>query len=392
MLSEKKNVLSAFLLLFLLFGCTHAAAFADAEAARSIRFPDGSSHYSYEINVDLSDLTHADVPAAIELLKEFPQLHRVDLGQGPADSKEEARLSWADIHEMQSAFPEVEFLYRFRFLGYDFTTLDTAFDLNHLKMNDEGAAVREILPCMQNCKLLDMDFCGVSSEAMAQIRDEYPQMEVIWRIWFGHDCSVRTDVDHILASNLNHCLSSNNTKDLKYCTKVKYFDVGHNLALSDFSFLRYMPDLEVAILSVTGLHDLSQLAECEKLEYLEICNCTRDIDVSPLASLKHLHHLNMNYLGYVTGAEALCELKELERLWIGGMTYLDEDTLEQIRQALPNTEIDVEDTTGCSGTWRFTSDGGLTERYALLKKQFDYDRYPYSCPSYTADPRYYYRN
>ena len=217
-------------------------------------------------------------------------------------------------------------------------------------------------------------------------------MEVIWRIWFGHDCSVRTDVDHILASNLNHCLSNNNTKDLKYCTKVKYFDVGHNLALSDFSFLRYMPDLEVAILSVTGLYDLSQLAECEKLEYLEICNCTRDIDVSPLASLKHLHHLNMNYLGYVTGAEALCELKELERLWIGGMTYLDADTLEQIRQALPSTEIDVEDTTGCSGTWRFTADGGLTERYALLKKQFDYDRYPYSCSSYTADPRYYYRN
>ena len=172
MLSGKKNHFSVFLLLFLLLGCAHAAAFADAEEARSIRFPNGSSHYSYEINVDLSDLTHSDVPAAIELLKEFPQLHRVDLGQGPANSKEEARLSWADIHAMQSAFPEVEFLYRFRFLGYDFTTLDTAFDLNHLKMNDEGAAVREILPCMQNCKLLDMDFCGVSSEAMEQIRDD----------------------------------------------------------------------------------------------------------------------------------------------------------------------------------------------------------------------------
>ena len=392
MFSGKKNLFSAFLFLVLLLGCAHAAAFAEAAEARSIRFPNGSSHYSYEINVDLSDLAHADVPATIELLKEFPQLHRVDLGQGPMDPKEEARLNWTDIHEMQSAFPGVEFLYRFRFLGYDFTTLDTSFDLNHLKMEDEGAAVREILPCMQNCKLLDMDFCGVSSEAMEQIRDEYPQMEVIWRIWFGHDCSVRTDVDHILASNLNHCLSNNNTKDLKYCTKVKYFDVGHNLALSDFSFLSYMPDLEVAILSVTGLYDLNQLAECEKLEYLEICNCTRDIDVSPLANLKHLHHLNMNYLGYVTGAEALCELKELERLWIGGMTYLDADTLEQIRDALPNTEIDVVDTTGCSGTWRFTSDGGLTERYALLKQQFDYDRYPYSCSSYTADPRYYYRN
>ena len=386
-----KKYLSVILVIFLLC-LVGAEASAGADAPKSVTFPDGSVHETYEITVDLSNLTHEGVSEAIELLKDFPQLHRVDLGEGPLKANEEPRLAWTDIQQMQSALPDVEFLYRFHFLGVDFSTLDSCFDLNHLKMDDEGAAVREILPCMQNCRLLDMDFCGVSSEAMEKIRDDYPQMEVVWRIWFGHDCSVRTDVDHILASNLNHCLSNNNTKDLKYCTKVKYFDVGHNLALSDFSFLRYMPELEVAILSVTGLSDLSQLAECENLEYLEICNCTRDMDVSPLASLKHLHHLNMNYLGYVTGAEALCELTELERLWIGGMTYLDEETLAQIREALPNTEIDVEDTTGCSGTWRFTADGGLTERYALLKQQFDYDRYPYSCSSYTADPRYYYRN
>lgn len=389
-LSHKK-CLSVILVIFLLC-LVGAEASAGADAPKTVTFPDGSVHETYEITVDLSNLTHEGVSEAIELLKDFPQLHQVDLGEGPLKANEEPRLAWTDIQQMQSALPGVEFLYRFHFLGVDFSTLDSCFDLNHLKMDDEGAAVREILPCMQNCRLLDMDFCGVSSEAMEKIRDDYPQMEVVWRIWFGHDCSVRTDVDHILASNLNHCLSNNNTKDLKYCTKVKYFDVGHNLALSDFSFLRYMPELEVAILSVTGLSDLSQLAECENLEYLEICNCTRDMDVSPLASLKHLHHLNMNYLGYVTGAEALCELTELERLWIGGMTYLDDETLAQIREALPNTEIDVEDTTGCSGTWRFTADGGLTERYALLKQQFDYDRYPYSCSSYTADPRYYYRN
>ena len=389
-LSHKK-CLSVILVIFLLC-LVGAEASAGADAPKTVTFPDGSVHETYEITVDLSNLTHEGVSEAIELLKDFPQRHQVDLGEGPLKANEEPRLAWTDIQQMQSALPGVEFLYRFHFLGVDFSTLDSCFDLNHLKMDDEGAAVREILPCMQNCRLLDMDFCGVSSEAMEKIRDDYPQMEVVWRIWFGHDCSVRTDVDHILASNLNHCLSNNNTKDLKYCTKVKYFDVGHNLALSDFSFLRYMPELEVAILSVTGLSDLSQLAECENLEYLEICNCTRDMDVSPLASLKHLHHLNMNYLGYVTGAEALCELTELERLWIGGMTYLDDETLAQIREALPNTEIDVEDTTGCSGTWRFTADGGLTERYALLKQQFDYDRYPYSCSSYTADPRYYYRN
>ena len=389
-----KNRFFCFFTLFLLCVClvripAYAAEESEAGAHHQMAFPDGSTHYDYEVLVDLTMMSHEDVPETIELLKQMPQLHRVDLGEGPLEPEEEPRLTWSDISAMQEALPDVEFLYRFRFLGYDYTTLDTVFDLNHLEMQDEGAAVREILPCMQKCRFLDMDFCGVSSEAMAQIRDDFPQMEVVWRIWFGNDCSVRTDVDHILASNLNHCLSNKNTKDLQYCTKVKYFDVGHNLALSDFSFLRFMPELEVAVLSVTGIYDLTQLENCKKLEYLEICNCARDIDVSPLANLKHLHHLNMNYLGYVTGAEALCELTELERLWIGGYTYLDEDTLARIREALPNTEIDVEDTTGCSGTWRYTHDGGLTERYALLREQFQYSMYPYSCSAYTADPRYY---
>ena len=46
----------------------------------------------------------------------------------------------------------------------------------------------------------DRDYCGVSNEAMAQIRDENPNVEVVWRIWFGENYSVRTDVERILAS------------------------------------------------------------------------------------------------------------------------------------------------------------------------------------------------
>ena len=210
-LSHKK-CLSVILVIFLLC-LVGAEASAGADAPKTVTFPDGSVHETYEITVDLSNLTHEGVSEAIELLKDFPQLHQVDLGEGPLKANEEPRLAWTDIQQMQSALPGVEFLYRFHFLGVDFSTLDSCFDLNHLKMDDEGAAVREILPCMQNCRLLDMDFCGVSSEAMEKIRDDYPQMEVVWRIWFGHDCSVRTDVDHILASNLNHCLSNNNTKE-----------------------------------------------------------------------------------------------------------------------------------------------------------------------------------
>lgn len=45
-----------------------------------------------------------------------------------------------------------------------------------------------------------MDSCGVSDEEMAAIRDDFPDVNVVWRIWFGTGYSVRTDVEKILAS------------------------------------------------------------------------------------------------------------------------------------------------------------------------------------------------
>ena len=369
---------------------------------RVLTFPDGSQHYDYEIRVDLSELKHEDVPAAIEALKEMPQLFHVDLGQAPLEEGEEPRLLWSDIAAMQEALPGVQVLYRFRVSGYDpihrdevyddYTTLDEVFDLNHIAFDDEGALIREILPCMQNCTFLDMDYCNVSNEAMAQIRDDFPQMEVVWRVWFGQNCSVRTNVERILASNLDHCLADSNASALQYCTKVKYFDVGHNGSLTDFFFLHNMPELEVAIVTLTGMKDLNDFSDCKNLEFLEIAFIKENIDLSPLANLKHLHHLNINYLNYVTGVEALCELQELERLWIGGHTYISEEDLAMLREALPNTQFDTTDLSGTMGSWHTNPDGTMAARYALLRQQFDYDNYPMACAAIYADPRFYARH
>ena len=37
--------------------------------------------------------------------------------------------------------------------------------------------------------------------------------------------------------------------DLKYCNDVKYLDIGHDDELTDISFIKYMPKLEIAMLS-----------------------------------------------------------------------------------------------------------------------------------------------
>ena len=335
----------------------------------------------------------------------MPQLHTVDLGADWAitgkewdeEGREydrnilygEPRLSWEDLAELNEEFPDLDFVYRFTVLGREFSTMDKKFDLHHLKMDDEGELVKRILPSMKHCEFLDMDFCNVSSETMAEIRDSHPEMEVVWRVWFGEDCSVRTDVERILASNLNHHLTDLNSKELKYCTKVKYLDLGHNSDLHDYGFVAYMPDLEVVVISVSGFHDLTPFSKCTNLEYLEMCTYQGEFDIAPLGALVNLKHLNICSLGKVTGYEELMNLKNLERLWIGCYTYIPAEWVEQYHEMNPDCVIDTTEQTGCLGHWRYEADGSNVPRYELLRQQFDYDHYTSVCASWFNDPMYY---
>lgn len=351
-------------------------------------FPDGSRHLGSERRLELTGLQHGDIDTVAQLLQQMPRLFYVDLGEEESDRD----LRWEDIRRLQEACPGVDFRYAFTLFGKSFTTLDTEMNFHHITMDDEGAAVKEVLPCMTSCRLLDMDFSGVSSERMAEIRDAYPEMKVVWRIWFGANCSVRTDVERILASNLDHKLTDENTRDLKYCTAIRLLDVGHNTMLQDFSFLSYMPDLEVAIICITGLKDLSPISGCTKLEYLEINTLYegQGLDLSPLGSLTNLEHLDMCRLGNVRGWEALKNLTKLKRLWIGALTWLPDGAREELEAALPDTVINWDTYTGSDDTWRFTEDHtGYNERYALLREQFEYRDYTNVSSAWYNDPMYY---
>ena len=407
----KKIVFGAFLsALLLLCGCGFSENTADPTGAGSstsafveeptptpiteLTFPDGSVHMADETSLDLSGLAHADVAKTAELLKQMPNLETLELGSDGAwtgtppeltaatacvERPEAATrdLSWADLRALQEAAPSAELIYRFCFYGREFTTLDEEMDLNHSTMTDEGAAVKEILPLMKHCKYLDMDSCGVSSESMAEIRDAYPEMEVVWRIWFGkNNYTLRTDAERILHSEFKAYMTDDETQDLKYCTKVRFLDMGHNRDLHDWSFLSGMTDLEVCIITDSGWTTLDMLAPCTKLEYLEVCPISHEycglLDLSPLGNLVNLEHLNICGISETTGWEALMNLTKLKRLWIGHWTAygLPEGAVEQLRAALPDTEINTTEKAAAVGSWKgdWGTDGVIPERYLLVRE------------------------
>ena len=85
----------------------------------------------------------------------------------------------------------------------------------------------------------------------------------------------REDVEKILASSPSRGgdLNSDNVQVLKYCTKVKYLDLGHNDDINDISFVSYMPDLEVFIIAInTGYSHCISVINCYSLAFLKKSN------------------------------------------------------------------------------------------------------------------------
>ena len=328
--------------------------------------------------LDLTGLEHGDVRGLIHVLPWLPALRLVELGSEESSPE----LGWKDLEALIGTRPDVSFRYAFRLYDREFSTQDETMDFSHVKMQDQGEAVREVLPCMQKLQTLDMDSCGVDNEIMAEIRDQYPEVNVVWRVWFGDLFSCRTDAVKILASlaGTGGALTPENTQALKYCTKIKYLDVGHNPLLTDISFLSYMPDLEVAILAMDYWTDASPIADCPHLEFLEI-QTTKVTDLTPLKDLKELRHLNIGYNFDLTDMSPIMDL-DLERLWIGAVTPIPEEQVEEYQRRHPDCEVNLIGTDP-HYMWRWIGidkEGAPIRhpRYDLLVDQFGYDRGEYS--------------
>ncbi len=340
------------------------------------RLPDGTVLPHDAAVADLSALRRSEAEETLKQLRLLPALSQIDLGVRPEEPGEDD-LRWEDVGAFEDAFPAAQVLYRFRLFGKDFTTLDERMILSHRAMEDQGAAVREVLPYMRRCTFLDMDSCGVDNEHMAAIRDDFPNIKVVWRVWFGDVYTCRTDVTRLLASSEGHSIDDWNSQGLYYCTDVVYMDIGHS-NLHDLSFLYNMPNIEVLIVACAPWKDATPIGSLEKLEYLEILSTSCN-DISAFAGLHNLKHLNIGNCHHITDITPLYGLTQLERLWIGCITPVPREQKEKIRELLPNTVINTTTVNHKSEGWCKDETAHNVPRYALLREQFgDYQSSAYA--------------
>ena len=206
-----------------------------------------------------------------------------------------------------------------------------------------------------------------------QVLDD-PDIRIVWRIvvhGYGH----MTDIERI-RTNL---IDDGDAELLKYFTDVKYIDMGHRKKLTNWEFLRYMPHLQVLIVSITDFsdRDLWYLTECPELEFLEMASC-HVTDLTPLAQCKSLEHLCIGNLQGLTDISPLYGLTGLKRLRIS-QDHVPQSQKDEITRLLPDCQmLFAPGHWGFAGYWRYDDEGKCVERYALLREQFDYDDYPWA--------------
>ncbi len=313
--------------------------------------------------LNLSVLESERVPEVAGKLSLFPNIAKVELMDGAGQSQ----LSIADVKALQEGAPNTLFHYTFELFGKQVATTDERIEFVNQTIGNEGEAeLRSALDILQGCSYLLLDDCGFDNEVLAKVRDDYPNTEVVWRIHVWQR-SWLTDTDTIRAV---YHVDDNNCEPFKYCTKTKYVDMGHNEELTDISFISYMPDLEIVILSGSPITDLTPFANATKLVFLELAYCGHIEDVTPLKGCTSLANINLSYTK-VSDISALYELP-LEQL-CAVKSKIKWASWEKILEVRPDCAIRYDGSQPYGTGWRYKKSGAYTDIYKKVREVFNLD-------------------
>jgi hypothetical protein len=86
-----------------------------------------------------------------------------------------------DVKKLQTAAPDVTFNYVFNLFGQTVSLSAERVEFVNVKIGDEGERqIRDALDVLTNCTYFKLDNCGLSNEVLAQLRTDYPDIEIVW--------------------------------------------------------------------------------------------------------------------------------------------------------------------------------------------------------------------
>lgn len=180
---------------------------------------------------------------------------------------------------------------------------------------------------------------------MSNFREEHREdYKVVWSVQCGNVLT-RSDATFFMPVKYHvYYLTDSEAYNLRYLEEAVAVDIGH-MAVSDISFVKYMPNLEYLILAHTKITYIEPIRSCKNLKFLEV-DWTGIRDLSPLIDCTALEDLNVGNTS--VDLSPLKEMTWLKNLWAifrGGSVY-------PISQALTNTKVVASGNATVASGWR----------------------------------------
>lgn len=330
----------------------------DALVALVAQYPHLSVSYRVTVGGEnygnlTEELTVTD-PDVDELLDKLPLLPKVSTVYLEGNLPENSR-----IVALKEQFPNVTFVWDFQVLGIDVNSLTTFLDLSRIVIKDT-AELESMLPCFYQLEQIDMIDCGIKDADMEALNQRHPDTKFVWRVNVN-GVWVRTDAKFFMPYKHGMKKIAHLT-NLKYCHDMVCIDLGH-FGVWDFEFVEHMPNLRFLLLLDCEVYDLSSIAACTSIEFLEIAQ-TPLRDYWLLTNMTNLKNLNISATPYsqtthccigMNDNTPLYQMTFLDRLWYA-RNYMDEEQCTLIREAMPDTVVTLK-TGGCTTCgWRYSPD------------------------------------
>lgn len=333
----------------------------------------GTEYDIQTTQLDLSQMTGADVDDVARKLGMLPQLQEVELMNASGVSA----LTLEDVKKLNDAAPDVLFRYSFQFYGINISTTDEEVILKGIQTAGDNfeQEIRMVLDVLENCDRVVLEARGkydklwnkISNEQLAQIREDYrDKTKLVWRVYFGDNGSSLTDAEVIRAV---YGLVDDNSAGLRYLEDCRYMDIGHNDFLDYADFISGMTSLEAVIISGAPIKSLEPFAACKNLKFLEMANCIYIPDIEPLKECTQLEMLNISHT-QISDLSPLDELN-LTHLCTKANKVSDEER-ERFIELHPDCWTTYEGTVDYTVGWRYDEDGGLLDWYAKLDAEYNY--------------------
>lgn len=215
------------------------------------------------------------------------------------------------------------------------------------KTDETKALIEQIEAAMEyfpNAEKLVMLGSTMHNEAMADFRERHrEEYKVVWTVQCGY-VATRSDAEFFMPVKYHvYYLNDAEAYNLRYCEDIVALDIGH-MAVSDISFVEFMPKLEYLILAHTGIRYIEPIRSCKNLKFLEV-DWTGIQDLSPLLDCTGLEDLNVGN----TGVD-LSPLKEMT--WLKNLWMIFRGGAYELSQVLPDTKVVASGEATVDSGWR----------------------------------------